>query len=358
MKTTFERLPLRWSMPTATDSACAGAAAAFALRPSLGQRGWRWRDRVALLRAASTWATQGFRCVARSHGRAAVRRPAEKVRADLIDPLCVAALNTPADEASGAVFLRVLKDALWSAGRGSSDLLLPRSNLSALFPDAAHAPGSSTAGATIRLAPSGDRGSSATAPLARRRRQPFDARRAGRQPVEAARLVGAARAAWADAAGSLALRADRHRLRTRQRHTTASAYAGACAPTTDAPAQFVFDHGLLGGPAGLLAFVVSGAAPGSSAASPLPRRELAQARARTCSLSAPTSAPRSAIVEKRATFVCTPGLRRPPAASLRACSQPATTWPAPTRPRSRARCAAGVAAARAAGGSIGRKSGK
>ncbi|MFX4914395.1 hypothetical protein ABTC20_19470, partial [Acinetobacter baumannii] len=38
---------------------------------------------------------------------------------------CVAALNTPAPQASARVFLRVLKDALFS-GAGSADLLLPR----------------------------------------------------------------------------------------------------------------------------------------------------------------------------------------------------------------------------------------
>ena len=41
-------------------------------------------------------------------------------------------------QASAEVFLRVLKDALFS-GRGSADLLLPRVPLSALLPDPAWA---------------------------------------------------------------------------------------------------------------------------------------------------------------------------------------------------------------------------
>jgi hypothetical protein len=53
-----------------------------------------------------------------------------------IEPLCVSALNTPAAAASGAVFLRVLRDALFGAP-GSSNLLLPTKDLSALFPQAA-----------------------------------------------------------------------------------------------------------------------------------------------------------------------------------------------------------------------------
>ncbi|HXF67534.1 MAG TPA: hydroxysqualene dehydroxylase HpnE, partial [Burkholderiales bacterium] len=53
-------------------------------------------------------------------------------------PLCVAALNTPPARASARVFLNVLRDGL-DAGRGASDLLLPRADLSALFPEPAAA---------------------------------------------------------------------------------------------------------------------------------------------------------------------------------------------------------------------------
>ena len=51
-------------------------------------------------------------------------------------PLCIAALNTPPERASAKVFLAVLRDSL-GASRAASDMLLPRANLSALFPDAA-----------------------------------------------------------------------------------------------------------------------------------------------------------------------------------------------------------------------------
>jgi hypothetical protein len=49
------------------------------------------------------------------------------------NPLCIAALNTPAEQASAQVFLNVLRDSL-GASRAASDMLLPRLNLSALFP--------------------------------------------------------------------------------------------------------------------------------------------------------------------------------------------------------------------------------
>ncbi|KQV82533.1 phytoene dehydrogenase [Massilia sp. Root351] len=53
-------------------------------------------------------------------------------------PLCLAALNTPTDRASAQVFLNVLRDSL-GARRKASDMLIPRADLTALFPDAAAA---------------------------------------------------------------------------------------------------------------------------------------------------------------------------------------------------------------------------
>lgn len=51
-------------------------------------------------------------------------------------PLCIAALNTPPERASAQIFLNVLKDSL-GASRSASDMLLPRVDLSALFPQQA-----------------------------------------------------------------------------------------------------------------------------------------------------------------------------------------------------------------------------
>jgi squalene-associated FAD-dependent desaturase len=51
-------------------------------------------------------------------------------------PLCVSALNTPAELASARVFLAVLRDTLGGAAE-ASDLLLPRVDLSRLFPEPA-----------------------------------------------------------------------------------------------------------------------------------------------------------------------------------------------------------------------------
>ncbi len=51
-------------------------------------------------------------------------------------PLCVSALNTPAEIASAQLFMNVLRDGL-SSDRAGSDLLMARVDLSALFPEPA-----------------------------------------------------------------------------------------------------------------------------------------------------------------------------------------------------------------------------
>ncbi|MGO8756452.1 MAG: hydroxysqualene dehydroxylase HpnE [Gallionellaceae bacterium] len=62
----------------------------------------------------------------------------EKLQRLLWRPICIAALNTPAHKASAQVLLNVLRDSLNSV-RSHSDLLLPRMDFSALFPErAAH----------------------------------------------------------------------------------------------------------------------------------------------------------------------------------------------------------------------------
>ena len=82
------------------------------------------------------------------------------------------------------------------------------------------------------------------------------------------------------------------------------------------PAQFVFDRGQLGGPTGLLAFVVSASSGDREATQ---EQVLRQARV---ALGLPLQ-PVQTVVEKRAAFACTPALTRPAAhiaAGLAACA--------------------------------------
>src|SRR6218665_3835265 len=78
--------------------------------------------------------------------------------------------------------------------------------------------------------------------------------------------------------------------------------------TAEQPAQFVFDRGWLGGPPGLLAFVVS-ASDGERAA--IERQVLQQARSTLAHRESGAQPPLrlvQTVLEKRATFACTPGL--------------------------------------------------
>ena len=276
------------------------------VRAVAGCPGWTWGDRAALLLAASGWALKGFRCdPAMTVAELCARLPL-RVRELLIDPLCVAALNTPAREASAAVLLRVLRDALFS-GPGSADLLLPRAPLSALLPAPA-AEWLGRSGAELRL---GERVSELLSQGDGWRVgvDRFDAVVLACSAAEAARLTRAAAPSWSRRATA---------LRYEPIVTVYLRKHGASLPlpmTTlvdgpDAPAQFAFDHGALGGAAGVFAFVVSGAAAwierGLDATG---AAVLAQAGKLL-----PGATLLRTLAEKRATFRCTPALDRPPAA--------------------------------------------
>ena len=279
----------------------------------LRARGWSWADRLSLLKVALGWQLQGFHCASDQSVADLCRGLTAATMKQLIEPLCVSALNTPADRASGEVFLRVMHDSLF-AESGGSNLLLPRVDLSALLPDAALAWLSANGfpprlGVRVQGISRVDQRWQITAQSQGQPDDEFDCIVLACPPLEAARLVegsGIGAAAWLSQTRSLHYEA----------LTTVYAYAPgvrlsqpmlALPATEEAPAQFVFDRGQLGGPAGLLAFVVS-ASHGEGAV--LTASVLAQANPQ---LGLQLQAVQT-IVEKRATFACTPGLQRPAAA--------------------------------------------
>lgn len=332
----FLRLPLTMQFPDGSGLKLPNWPAPLdALAGILTAGGWPWADKLSLLKVALGWQLGGFKCRPEKSVLDLCRGLAPGAMASLIEPLCVSALNTPAERASGQVFLRVLRDSLFAAS-GGSNLLLPRQDLSALLPDAALAwlnakgsavrlgvriqtiaaasakaatvtPDTSTGIAATKAATgtasSGWRVSTADS------RETFEHVILACPPHEAARLVestGVAAGDWLAQARGL------------QHEALCTVYAQApgarlqqpmlaLPASAREPAQFVFDRGQLGGPAGLLAFVIS-ASNGDSAT--LTQQVLAQA-ARQLGLN--TLQPVQTIVEKRATFACTPGLQRPPA---------------------------------------------
>ena len=269
-------------------------------------RGWRWADRLAFVRTCLAWRARDFHCPAHVSVAMLCDGLPERVRTDVIEPLCVSALNTPAQQASGQVFLRVLRDALFGAGWGAwgaSWLLLPRAPLGRLLPEAAAA-WLAAQGATVRT---GHR----VALLARTASgwqvdaERFDAVVLACPSWDAIRLLQdnlIEAPAWLDHAQTLRHEAIATVYATSGRTLPAPLLALREGP--GAPAQFVFDRGQLDGPQGLLAFVAS-AYQGEREA--LERQVLAQAHA----LGWYDVAPLRTVVEKRATFACTPGLVRP-----------------------------------------------
>lgn len=306
-ETGLARLPLTLRFPDGRGLTMpAGPPLLAFTRAVLSCRGWRWRDRAALLGEALRWLASGFRCDPSMTVETLCRRLPPAVRELLIDPLCVAALNTPATEASAAVLLRVLHDALF-AGRGSADLLLPRRPLGALLPAPAWA-WLQAHGARVR---SGQRVTALTRDGTGWRVDDvsFDGVLLATPPAEAARLAGPIDAAWS--AQAAALRYEPIVTVYLRAHGVRWPVPMMALVASDAePAQFAFDHGALGGTPGLFAFVISGAAAwverGLDAT--------AQAVLRQAAALLPQAELVRALAEKRATFRCTPALDRPPMA--------------------------------------------
>ncbi len=293
-------------------------------------RSWRWRERLSLIAASLGWQRRGFQCDPQLTVAELCARLPTRVVQELIEPLCVSALNTPTVDASAAVFLRVLRDALFGqgfAGFSASSLLLPRTDLSRLFPDAAaewllrHGGSTQlrigTRVSTLRPQAAqwmlGHEGgeeafdrviwATAASPAEKAIRQAADACDEATEPVLKA-WARCTRAlpftaittvyAWAPgarlASPLLALRAD--------------------PDARTAPAQFVFDRGQLSpaDPAmqGVLAFVVSTSGEDRD---DLQTQVIEQGRQQ---LALPLLQALQTVVEKRATFACTPGLVRPP----------------------------------------------
>ena len=283
------------------------------LRAVLGHRGWSVRERVGLLAAALRWRVNGFDATAQATVADLTQGLSARVLNTLIEPLCLAALNTPTHQASARTFLRVLRDALFG-GPGSADLLLPRAPLSALLPDPA-ARWLAAAGAELRF---GTRVASLTA-----KREgwfvnddSFDAVVLACTAQEAARLTRPTAPAWARLAAAF----DYEPIITvylQSRGTRLAHPMTALASGADAPAQFVFDLGAIdgGGPReGLFAFVASGARHwvdrGLDVTAEAAMRQAQEAFAPGTWLEPPRLL--RTLAERRATFLCVPGLVRPP----------------------------------------------
>ncbi len=238
-------------------------------------------------------------------------------------PLCIASLNTPPERASARVFLNVLRDSL-AAKRQASDMLLPRVDLSALFPDAALAyvekhGGSVTLGAHVRQISNDEgrwhiHGDGIDALHDTLHDRPYDA-------VVVATSPSHARALLADLAEvpdydhepitTCYLQYDAHVVLP---HPFLALQDD---PSVRHWGQFVFDRGQLDATqAGLLAVVVSASEEAIADGHEALVKEVCAQLAQTLQMPAlahPVWG--KAVTEKRATFACVPDLKRPPNAT-------------------------------------------
>lgn len=311
-----------------------GAAVWDVLRGIAQAQPWSMAERAALLTQAVRWRLRGFRCAPSATVADVCSSLPATVMRDFIAPLCESALNLPVHRASAQVFLTVLRDALLGS-HGSCDLLLPRVSLGALWPEAA-AQWLAQRGLQVQLrarvqALRYSHNQSADEAHARAHgwvlelgdglSPHFDHIVLATGSTVAARLAASvpsvAAQGWARCAAAL------------QHTAIATVYAStvcrqgdgihtlahpmlALRSGADAPIQFAFDRAHTHGAAqaGLIALVASACDPDMPAAQ-LQAQATAQARAE---LQLPDLHPIKTLMDKRATFACTPALTRPPAA--------------------------------------------
>ncbi len=296
----------------------------------LTARGLSWRERIANLRWFSTLQRQGFVRPAAETVATMLRPLPRRVATQLWEPLCLAALNTPAATASAQVFANVLR-ASFAGAADASDFVLAAEDLSAFFPEAAQR-AIVAAGGTVSLGRRAQvlAASSERAMLA-----------SGERAVEAAAVivaVGPHQVAQALApefvAGAPALEAAIDVLQLLRYESITTVWLGCerrmplPAPIVrldDAPGQWLVDRPDVlarasADPARLaIAQMVAAIISADGPHLQLPHAELVRAvdaQLRRLRPDWPACVWSQVIVEKRATYACTPGRPRPAAPRL------------------------------------------
>jgi hydroxysqualene dehydroxylase len=135
----LHRLPLDWHIHRRFRLRAAPLPAPWHLALGLlAAHGAGFGERLAAVAFMRALRSSGFRIEQDITVSELLRRHRQgaDITRHLWHPLCIAALNTPPDIASAQVFLNVLHDSL-NTTRADSEILLARSDLSALFPDPA-----------------------------------------------------------------------------------------------------------------------------------------------------------------------------------------------------------------------------
>ena len=311
-QTALVRLPLEWRIQGRFHLTTRALPVPLNLAAGvLTARGASWRERFAALRFMRAMQRQRYVLERDTTVSDLLQRHAQgpAFTRHLWKPLCIAALNTPPERASAQVFLNVLRDGL-GATRAASDLLLARSDLSALFPEPA-AEYVRAHGGSVHA------GRSVTA-LTRADTRLTLSTRSGEAHHEHVICAVSPHRAAALLAELPELAAPLATLRAMRYQPIYSVYLQlAAAVTLPAPmlglsgmAQWVFDRQALCGQRGLIAAVISAQGPHQNMTQDALAAAVFQELQRELGPLPPLVWHR-VIAEKRATFECTPGLERP-----------------------------------------------
>jgi len=243
-------------------------------------------------------------------------RQGSNLRHFLWETLCLAALNTAPANASAQIFANVLRDSL-GGRRSATDLLLPARDLDQLFPDAALRFIEAGGGRIFRS--SRVEIIARTATLFEILGERYDQVIIAVAPQHAATLLR-----QQNQTGALAEAIEHLTAYTYEPiGTVYAAYPadvrlplpmlGLETSRSDGIGQWVFDRGQLGGNAGLLSFVLSGHGDWEKLDDAVLLATLHDELGATLGKSLPTPHWHRTIRERRATFSCRPGLKRPPA---------------------------------------------
>ena len=307
------RLPLTWLIHDRFALKAAGLPAPFHLLAGLlAARGVPLGERLSAARFMLRMRRQGYNLqqdtsvasLLEEHGQGG------RMTSLLWRPLCVSALNTPPAAASAQVFLNVLRDSL-DADRAASDLLLPRVDLSRLFPDPASDYVRANGGAVLtgQRVTGIDEGAGGFTVYCADGQHVFSHVVCALPPYHAgAFLIGIS--ALAEVAEAV------DRLAYQPIYSVYLRYPGERrlpAPMLgfeSALLQWAFDRGVLGGQQGVIGVVISTEGPHQDLEQDrlahLVHQELQQQLGIL-----PEPMWHRVIAEKRATFACTPGLKRP-----------------------------------------------
>jgi squalene-associated FAD-dependent desaturase len=278
-------------------------------------KGLGWRERFAIAALLRHLKRRRFQLPAEMTvaGLLTDCRQPFRLRNLLWEPLCLATLNTPVHEASAQIFANVLRDTLAAASNTASELLIPRVDLSELFPVPAARylatrNGNILTGNAITAVTPKDGGFLlAGAPGHRIWQQVVIAT----APYHAATLLSSTEACPELAAQIAALPSEA--ITT----ITLAFGSGVSLPApmiglTDGPAQWAFDQGQISDSdsEGLIAAVISVHRLGGKGRDELIPAVLTQLE-RALGRSLPPPQWTRIITEKRATIACRPGVIRP-----------------------------------------------